>query len=175
LFVPNKYLFGDYDRYFKPLIDRIERERDQIQWEQKFSIAYFRGALTGRYLRKDGFLFGRAKLVIDSFKFPEMIDATFISVGQIDDQWLKDMFPFEVDTFSYIDIMSRIQHYKYIIAIDGNVSDWFRPMLSLFSDAVPIVIQSEYAPIYLESWVPWVHYVPVTTDQSDLLNNIEWL
>jgi hypothetical protein len=64
-------------------------ERDQVSWEEKLPIAYFRGALTGRYLGKDGFLFGRAKLMMDSFKFPEMIDATLRSMVQIDDRWLK--------------------------------------------------------------------------------------
>ena len=59
--------------------------------------------------------------------------------------------------------------------MDGNVSDWFRPLLILYSDAVPIIVSSEYTPLYLEDWIPWVHYVPVLPDQSDLLENIEWL
>ena len=62
-----------------------------------------------------------------------------------------------------------------MIIIDGWVSSWLRPSLILLSDSVPIVIESEYTPLYMEFWQPWVHYVPVQSDLSNLIENIEWL
>ena len=62
-----------------------------------------------------------------------------------------------------------------MIIIDGNVSSWLRAPLLLFSSAVPVVIESRFVPLYQSSWVPYVHYVPVKNDQSDLIEKIEWL
>jgi len=32
-----------------------------------------------------------------------------------------------------------------------------------------------FRPLYLDIWEPWVHYIPVKNDQSDLFEKIEWL
>jgi hypothetical protein len=45
----------------------------------------------------------------------------------------------------------------------------------LASDTVPIIIESNYKPLYINAWEPWVHYIPVKNDQSDLFEKIEWL
>ena len=62
-----------------------------------------------------------------------------------------------------------------MIAIDGWASGWLRGPLILLSNCVPIIVESSYKPLYFESWEPWVHYVPVKKDLSDLLENIKWL
>ena len=40
------------------------------------------------------------------------------------------------------------------------------------SDSVPLVIDSLYTPLYKDEWLPFVHYVPVKNDQSDLYEKI---
>jgi hypothetical protein len=64
---------------------------------------------------------------------------------------------------------------KYEIVIDGNASAWLRPLLFLYGKVVPIVIESRFEPLYIRNWVPWIHYVPVKNDQSDLVEKIDWL
>ena len=59
--------------------------------------------------------------------------------------------------------------------MDGNVSPWARGSQILYSKSVPIVATSEHSPLYQKSWLPWVHFVPVKTDLSDLLETITWL
>ena len=43
------------------------------------------------------------------------------------------------------------------------------------SDSVPLVIEGRFHPLYLDQWKPFVHYIPVKYDQSDLYDRIEWL
>ena len=60
--------------------------------------------------------------------------------------------------------------YKYLIAIDGWVSGWFRGPSILQSNSVPILVDSSYTPLFFEHWIPYVHYVPVKDDLSDLIS-----
>lgn len=60
-------------------------------------------------------------------------------------------------------------NYKYMIAMDGWVSGWLRPSLLLLSNSVPIIVESNGSPLYFDQWIPWVHYVPVKQDLSDLV------
>lgn len=69
----------------------------------------------------------------------------------------------------------EISNYKYMITIDGNVSPWARGPLILYSDSVPIVVETESTPLYQKFWTPWIHYVPVKNDLSDLIEIINWL
>ena len=60
--------------------------------------------------------------------------------------------------------------YKYLIAIDGWVSGWFRGPSVLQSNSVPLVVKTSFTPLFFEQWVPYVHYVPVEQDLSDLVS-----
>ena len=62
-----------------------------------------------------------------------------------------------------------------MISIDGNASPWARGSQILFSDSVPIIVESKSTPLYQRHWIPWVHYVPVKNDLSDLIETINWL
>jgi len=61
---------------------------------------------------------------------------------------------------------------KYHIAIDGWVSGWLRGPLLLKSNSVPIIVETSFKPLYFDAWVPWIHYVPVKSDMSDLISQI---
>ena len=65
--------------------------------------------------------------------------------------------------------------YKYILTMDGENSDFLQAPLSLMSTSVPLVVESEWTPLYFKSWVPWLHYVPIKRDLSDLHDKIAWL
>ena len=65
--------------------------------------------------------------------------------------------------------------HKYIITIDGWTSPWLRGPMILKSNSVPIVVMSKASPLYFDEWVPYVHYVPVKNDLSDLIEQITWL
>lgn len=119
-------------------------------------------------------LTGRFKLVIESIDHPELIDATFSSVSEVLLMWFMKNVPNQLWETGQTPLCENFNH-KYYIAIDGNASGFMRGPIILASNTVPIVIESLYRPLYLDAWVPWVHFVPVKNDQSDLYEKIKWL
>ena len=65
--------------------------------------------------------------------------------------------------------------YKYIISIDGWLSSWMRGPNILQSNSVPLMVETLFQPLYFQAWIPYVHFVPVKADLSDLVSQIHWL
>ena len=63
--------------------------------------------------------------------------------------------------------------YKYIINIDGHVSA-FRLSLELNMGSVILKVDSEWTVWYSRFLKPYIHYVPVKSDLSDLYEQIKW-
>ena len=63
--------------------------------------------------------------------------------------------------------------YKYIINIDGHVSA-FRLSLELNMGSVILIVESDYEMWFKNMLKPYIHYVPVKKDLSDLIDQIKW-
>ncbi|KAG7311342.1 hypothetical protein JYU34_002380 [Plutella xylostella] len=63
--------------------------------------------------------------------------------------------------------------YKYQINIDGTVAAYRMPYL-LGGGGMVLKQDSPYYEHFYHSLEPWVHYVPVARDLSDLVQRIEW-
>jgi hypothetical protein len=63
--------------------------------------------------------------------------------------------------------------YKYILNIDGSVTA-FRLSAELAFGSVILKVDSKYKIWYLHLLEPWVHYIPIKSDLSDLKEKIEW-
>jgi len=81
-----------------------------------------------------------------------------------------DSLPF--DLFPFMSIEEQCE-YKYIIHIDGHVSA-FRLSLELNFGSVILLVNSEWKMWYSDLLQPYVHYVPVSNDLSDIYNKIRW-
>jgi hypothetical protein len=88
--------------------------------------------------------------------------------------WIKKIIPKEYQKLEKKPLHFDL-NYKYLIAIDGWVSGWLRGPLILKSNSVPLVVDSKYKPLYFEQWLPYVHYIPVKRNLSDLISQIKWL
>ena len=65
--------------------------------------------------------------------------------------------------------------YKYFINVDGDTAAWHRLSWQMLSGSVPLKVDSTKVEWFYNGMQPWVHYVPINKDYSDLLANIQWL
>ena len=63
--------------------------------------------------------------------------------------------------------------YKYIVHIDGHVSA-FRLSLELRMGSLILIVDSIYNMWYKNLLKPYVHYVPVKKDLSDIIEKVKW-
>lgn len=67
----------------------------------------------------------------------------------------------------------KFADYKYVIEIDGNVSPW-NFLQKLMLGSCVLRVESTNEQWFYDKIKPWVHYVPVEADLSDLVPKIEW-
>lgn len=72
----------------------------------------------------------------------------------------------------YISIDEQVGRYRYIINANGQGHSR-RFKLEMFSGRVIFLIERRYEEWFYPQLKPWVHYVPVKQDLSDLVDNIE--
>lgn len=63
--------------------------------------------------------------------------------------------------------------YKYIIHVEGHVQA-YRLSIELAMRSVILLVESKYKLWYQDRLIPWVHYVPVESDLSNLDEQIQW-
>lgn len=62
---------------------------------------------------------------------------------------------------------TKWSNFAGLLDVDGNVNAWGL-FWRLASRSVVFKVESEYTNFYIEHLVPWVHYVPIKADLSDL-------
>jgi hypothetical protein len=67
-----------------------------------------------------------------------------------------------------------VTSHKYAMIVDGTTSAW-RTTHTLATGAVMVRQVSQHAEHFYHLLRPWVHYVPVRKDLSDLIQKVEWL
>jgi len=64
--------------------------------------------------------------------------------------------------------------YKYLVDVDGEVNAWSGFYWKLYSNSVVFKVESHYEQWYYKELKPWVHYIPVKGDLTDLKSRFEW-
>lgn len=67
-----------------------------------------------------------------------------------------------------------IFQYKYQLNIDGSVAAYRFPYL-LAGDSVVLKQDSEYYEYFYNHTIPYVHFIPVKKDLSDIVEKINWI
>ena len=145
----------------------------QIPWESKLSKAVFRGASTGA---------GSTPETNQRLKVLEMADADYMDVGIT--KW--NLRPRKHETDTYFRLIERSSYptvaaldlqeqsrYKYILTLEGHVAA-YRLSYELSSGSVVLLADSSWRLWYYKFLKPYVHYVPVAQDLSDLKEKILW-
>lgn len=81
-----------------------------------------------------------------------------------------NLFPFSLKT-----PLTTVEqaHYKYIVNVDGHVAA-SRLGAELATGSVILKVRSEWKLWFSDMLEPYVHYVPIKADLSDLIEQIEW-
>lgn len=169
--------------------DRDFRYTFEMEWDKKKPCAVFRGASTGSGVTDEKevnpYTFNprlyAAKL---SQQYPHLLDAGITEWNTRPRKIRKEPYlrTVEVDTLG-IPLVGRLSPeqqstYKYVLNLDGHVSA-FRLSLELSMGSVVLLQEhtpgmTNYRMWYHRSLIPYVHYVPIRRDLSDLLEKIEW-
>jgi hypothetical protein len=65
-------------------------------------------------------------------------------------------------------------NYKYILDIDGNASTWDGTAWKLNSGSVIFKSDSRWKQWFYDDYKPWVHYIPIKDNFSDIDEKFEW-
>jgi hypothetical protein len=144
-------------------------------WSKKRCMAVFRGASTGNGINENTNM--RIKISLSKNKY---IDAG-ITKWNLRPRLNKIGEYTILDTIDNRNLPSKINSltpeqqscYKYIINIDGH-SSAFRLSLELSMGSVILFVESEYYLWFKNFMIPYVHYIPIKKDLSDIDEKIEW-
>lgn len=132
----------------------------------------WRGTTTGGQYRMDNYLsFPRSRLVALSKQHPEYLDARFNAHCLTPD--LGDRLQSQGYMGASLSAADQL-HYKYQILIDGNSCAYSRAYWQLFSNSLILKVESDNIQWYYDALSPYKHYVPVKSDLSNLIEQIEW-
>lgn len=171
--------------------DTYLNQFDNVKWEDKIPTAFFRGGATGCGVT----IFDNPRLKAahlssvwknnDKYNQNNKIDGIpFLDAGvtafnprykkTMDSKYIKFIKPRKL-SFGKADYFPMVQQtkYKYLLDIEGNVSA-YRLAFILASGSLVLKVDSQYKVWFSNLLEPWVHYVPVKNDLSDLAKQITW-
>lgn len=163
-------------KYFPKTCREYLTDFTSIKWSSKKPIAVFRGSSTGSGTTIE--TNQRLKLVHLAQDSP-LIDAGITS-------W--NLRPRKLSNKKYLTTIhidklpfglskplspQEQSNYKFIINVDGHVSA-FRLSLELGMGSCILLVDSPYKLWYHNILKPYVHYVPIKNDLSDLLDQVKW-
>lgn len=147
-------------------------------WDSKIPKAIFRGSVT-TCVGNDN---PRILSHLLSLEYPDYLDSRLVGFMDYplllnnDDKTSNfisiENLPELGDKSKFMSMKDQL-NYKYILHIDGFVSAW-RLIYFLFSKSVILKVDSEWKEYFYDLLQPWVHYIPIKKDLSDLVQIIDW-
>lgn len=158
---------------------QVKEGNAKFPWETKLEKAFWRGVNSGFLPGSLAFMnpktyhhYPRCKLVELSLRHPEKIDARFNQILHVAAPMSKIFWErgFVSNTVS----ISEHLKYKYQILIDGYTCAFHRAWWQMFANSLTFKQDSPDYQWYYGELKPYVHYVPVSNDLSDLLEKMDW-
>jgi len=168
-------------KYFPSTFKRNYPKKFCTDWSSKKDIAVFRGSNTGNGVTVE--TNQRLKLCALSYdlerKGINLLDAgiTKWNTRPRKEKGSKELQVIELNDipFPLKEPLSPYEQskYKYIINVDGHVSA-YRLSMELGMNSVILKVDSEWNIWYSHLLKAYVHYIPVKSDFSDLIEKIQW-
>jgi hypothetical protein len=149
---------------------RDEVNKLWINWSDRYDIFYWRGATSGIGL--DGSLLSAQRTRFVRFVNTSPLNNGFdVKFSRLNcSSSLTDVLIRE-NCVAGEDPAYKMAFYKYNIDVDGNTNSWPGLYQKLLSGSPVLKINSQYSykQWYYSKLVPWIHYVPIKDDFSDLI------
>ncbi len=155
---------------------RQQVKQQWLQWSERKPICYWRGASSGSVLTTENWQDNRRIRLCNLAKEygdQQFIDAKITRLTPTKERGVKQLIRDANLVDSYIPTIEFIK-YKYVIDIDGNSNSWPGLFTKLLTGSCILKVESPWRQWYYESLKPWINYVPVKTDLSDLIEKINW-
>ncbi|BDX20930.1 hypothetical protein TUM22923_02510 [Polynucleobacter sp. TUM22923] len=150
---------------------------NSIPWQEKLPLVFWRGSTTGVRSGDSWRTIPRITLceICQNSNMQQLFDVGVSALAQIPKAELKEVQSSGLMR-DYVPIFSSNQ-YKYQIDIDGNTNAWAGLFLKLLSGSAVLKVASPHGfeQWYYDKLIPWVHFVPVQSDLSDLIEKTQWL
>jgi len=155
----NIIILIEFNRHWESVFNLSKRNKS---FDKKKSIAFWRGTTTG-WIKRPG---NRFDLVTKWFNKSNKLDVGFNSICQGKTDYKKYLKSKES--------IKNMLKYKYLICAEGNdVSTGLKWML--YSNSVVLMPKPTIVSWFMEDHlIPFIHYVPIKDDWSDLLDMYKW-
>jgi hypothetical protein len=165
--------YGELDRYHNEV---VHGEKGEVPWSEKIPKLFWRGSTTGNRARQPGHRLDFLTQWVHHND--DKIDIGFNNIVQ-----MTSKFQHEYIERHYSDKGKRtrkwtslhdMNRYKYLLSIEGNdVASGLKWML--YSNSVVFMSRPTVATWAMEDLlIPFVHYIPVANDYSNLLAMVHW-
>ncbi len=156
---------------WKSRVKEIEKNFQEIPWEKRIERAFWRGTASDKiytlenYKYKPRFLLSKASLT-----HPTKVDAGFINTNSEDfTKLFQEMGLYK----SYASVTEHLA-YKYLPVLDGWMCTYPGFQWRLYSGSLTLKQESDEVQYFYSALKPYVHYVPIKNDMSDLIEKINW-
>ncbi len=171
--IPDQFCLSKF--WYQDALDVLETN-PLIPWEQKIEKAVWRGSLTdtgeptddrfvAHYATTPRFL-----LCQMAANHPESLDAGFIHLDNPDTLTAIEHLGLKKGPLSKKDHLA----YKYLPVLDGRMCTYPGYQWRLLSSSVCLKQESDEVQWFYRALKPYVHYIPIQNDLSDLLEKIKW-
>jgi hypothetical protein len=157
---------GSLSTFWYEVVQKVHKSKKfrktLVSWEEKQPLAFWRGGFTESLYR--------LKISSLSQDFPLLIDAGMVEndVGMVEARVALSLYlkPYA----SYRDHLK----YKYLPVLDGVICSYPGYLWRLLSDSLVLKQESDQIQWFYGALTPYVHYLPIKEDLSDLVDQILW-
>ena len=176
---PDSLLIPD----FEYLRNRAYRNHDQVvrnhagEWSQRKPMAVWRGITTGTFAGSDWRSLPRVQLCEIASRRDDLFDVGLTRVTQFAGSDLARQELYRKKLMRPFMEAENWVKYKYQIDIDGQSNAWsglFKKLMT-GSPVLKVASPSHFRQWYYDRLVPFVNFIPVRSDMSDLIENLLWL
>ena len=161
----------------------IEEGKLNNPWDKKINKLFWRGNTTGDFhtYTIDNFdKLPRLTLSVLSKLYPDLIDSEF---SYYSPQILYEHYGPNLRKFCEILFrktpkgVKEVDHlkYKYLVSLDGNAATGTRVPWIMLSNSVLVKQESKKIQWYYSALKPYVNYVPLKHDLTDIFKQITWM